>query len=337
MKRFLMFFLAAAFICQAGCSKNDSATLILPDDGNNRLFTAVKATTPAFAATSSKAQMMQAGVMPAPVFSDPAMLVAFQLLRNYTYPDDEGRVDMTNIYKVLWEAGGSLDDATSVCSSMPEAADSAISPYAFSDFLGHTYTCGGNRGEAVEAGYGKSIAYKKDGADEYMLMSYKWAPDAAQQIAIGVIQAQYNGTTNDVGLRFAQSVYYPPDSVMGGPAGNGFATRTSITGNSGTHAFELKIAINTTSLVGKGISRGAGNYFLLRSGSDYYCIPAGATETDLAGMTPTDLAGVSADCAGYKDAVSAMTPYDVSTDLPNIDLSDFNDGVSGTPVNYLMF
>jgi len=76
------------------------------------------------------------------------------------------------------------------------------------------------------------------------------------------------------------------------------------------------------------------NYFLIRSGSSYYSIPAGATEADLAGIVPTDQAGVSANCAAHVAATSAATPY--TTDVSNIDLSDFNLGVSGTPVKYLM-
>ncbi len=281
--------------------------------------------------------------------TDPAMLVAFQLLRDYTYPDDEGKVDMTNIYKVLWTAGEYLDNAKTMCTTIAPVTDSSISPYPFADFLGQTYDCGGTQAEV--GGYGGSVAYKENGADKYMLASYKWAPVPTEQITIGVIQTAYNDTTKDVQLILAQSVRYPVNSSMGGSNGGGFATRTSIKGNSATHSFDLKIAmnsmvtygtsttttLNSTSLVGKGVSQGAGNYFLIRSGSNYYCISAVATETDLGGIIPTDQAGVSSNCAAYVAAVSAATAYDSTTDVPNIDLSDFNHGVGGTPVKYTMF
>ncbi|OGW33351.1 MAG: hypothetical protein A2X58_11425 [Nitrospirae bacterium GWC2_56_14] len=307
--------------------------------GSNTLFYAVKATTPTFAATTSaKPQNAKGKIYSAPSFSDPAMMVAFQLLRNYSYPADEGKIDMSNIYKILWEAGGKLDDAKYLCSSMTSTTDSAISPYLFSDFLGHSYTCGGNIDESVQPGYGSSFAYEETGTLRKMLASYKWAPDVAQQIAIGTIQASYDDTTKNVELIFAQAVNYPAGSTMGGPSGSGFATRARITGNSDTHDFELKMFTGSTSLVGKGKSQGAGNYFLIRDGSNYFCIPAGATETDLAGMQPmnqTD-ANASPNCGVYATAVTAMTSY-TGADLPNIDLSDFNNGVRGTPVNYLMF
>ena len=203
-----------------------------------------------------------------------------------------------------------------------------------------TYDCGG--AEAESGGYGKSVAYRESGADRFMLASYKWAPDDAEQIAIGAIQTLFNDTTKDVDLTFAQTVNYPAGSDMGGPSGGGFATRTRITGNSASHAFELKIALVNSggyrvSVVGKGISQGAGNYFLLRHGAQYYCLAAGATEADLSSAVPTDQAGVSGECTGYLSGVDALTPFDEDTEVPRIDLSDFDLGVAGTPVNYLMF
>ena len=311
--------------------------------GSNTLFNAVKATTPTFTATVSAAPSMKAGLFSAPAFTDQAMNMAFQLLRNYTYPDDEGKVDMTNIYKVLHEAGGYLDNAKSLCSAITTTTDSAVSSYAFSDFLGHTYDCGGT--VADSGGYGSSGAYREDGGTgyQYMLATYKWAPDSTQQITIGAIQAEYNNTTKDVALTFAQTVNYPLYSAMGGTTGSGFATRTHITGNSDTHAFELKIALGNPwggmSIVGKGVSQGAGQYFLMKHGADYYCLPAGATEDDLRNIAPTDQAGVSSNCTGYVAGVDLLTPYDVNNpaDVPNIDLTDFNHGVGGTPYHYLMF
>jgi hypothetical protein len=329
-----MFFLLTLVSCGGGGSSSSSSSNSNSD--TNTLFNAVKATTPTFTATvSAGGPGFKAHVSSAPTITDQAMNVAFQLLRNYTHPDDEGKVDMSNIYKVLWEASHYLAEAPSRCSSVASVTDTAIAPYQFSDFLGHTYDCTGNQAES--GGYGSSVAYKVSGDNKYMLASYKWAPDSTQQIAIGVIQTSYNDTTKDISLIFAQAVNYPAGSTMGGPSGSGFSTRARITGNSGTHAFELKMLTQSASLVGKGISQGAGNFFLMRSGSNYYCLPAGATETDLAAITPTTYANVSANCASYKADVSAATPYDAGTDLPPIDLSDFNDGVTGTPVHYQMF
>ena len=181
--------------------------------------------------------------------------------------------------------------------------------------------------------------------DKYGLSTYKWAPDPAQQITIGAIQSHMSFSTNDVELTFAQTVNYPVNSSVGGPSGNGFATRTHIAGNSGTHAFELKIAMVVNnggyveSLVGKGVSQGSGQYFLIRHGADYYCLPAGATAADLMSITSTTQANVSANCSAYVAGVDALTAYDTgnAAEIPNLDLSSFNFGVAGTPVKYLMF
>lgn len=329
-------FLLAFAVGLAGCGGNDPSTPS-GNNGSNRLFTAVKEAAPTFqpaAAVLAKLVPLD-GERARLSINDQAMMVAYQLLRDYTYPDDEGVVDMSNIYKVLWKAGQHLEEAPSMCTPIGPVADNAISPYAFNDFLGQTYNCGGTRAE--EGGYGSSVAYRQYGDNRQMLLSYKWAPDAAEQITIGVIQVLHNGTDGNVNIRFAQAVRYPPGSYMGGIEGNGFAIRAQINGNSATHTFDLKMAVGGTSLVGKGVSRGAGNHFLFRCGDAYYCIPAEATEADLAAITPTDLANVPAEGAAYKDDVSAAVPFDVNTDLPSIDLSDFDLGVGGTPFSYLMF
>lgn len=316
-----------------------------PDNshGPNKLFLAVKNTTPAFSPSSSAipktaAKTVASDSTPA----DPVMNLAFQLLRDYSYPADEGKVDMTNIYKVLYTAGFDMADAKSLCSDISPTPDSLISSYAFSDFLGHTYDCGGTQGEG---GYGKSVAYRETGEDQFVLLTYKWAPEPTEQITIGAIQARLGISTGDVELTFAQTVNYPPNSAMGGASGSGFATRTHIQGNSGTHAFELKIALKnengfySQSLVGKGVSQGEGHYFLIRKGASYYCIPAGATEADLMNITPASRESVSAACSDYVAAVDSLAPYDTGNpaQLPAIDLSSFDKGVAGTPFKYLMF
>lgn len=343
MKKLLVTFCLAALVGSIGCGKSSDSGSSSASQGPNRLFLAVKSTAPAFTATTSQAPALAKSKISSASISDATMLLAFNMLRDYNYPNDEGKIDMTNIYKVMSEAGRSLDDAESMVSPMSEAADSSLSPYIFSDFLGHTYTSG-TATQSDATGYGSSIAYKKSGDDQYMLSSYKWAPDAAQQIGLGVIQTKFNDTTKDISLLFAQTVKYPAGSTMGGANGNYFSTRMRVEGNSETHAFEIKFcmsSMNNTlpSVVGKGISQGEGNYFLMRSGNSYYCIPAGATETTLGTITPTDLANVSSNCAAYKDWVSNPTTtfYDLVTDVPNADLSDFDHGKSGTPVKYLMF
>ncbi|MEK6744054.1 MAG: hypothetical protein AABZ15_10600 [Nitrospirota bacterium] len=334
MRKVPVFLVLAVGMLQFACGGGGGGGATPQGRGSNTLFLAVKDTTPAFAATVSAAPKMKSGIFSAATFTDPAMNLAFQLLRNYTYPADEGKIDMTNIYKVLFEAGGYLDDAPMLCSSMSLTADSFISSYAFSDFLNHSYNCGGTRAES--GGYGTSVAYQASGSDKYMLATYKWAPTPASQITIGAIQAHFDSTTKDVQLTFAQTVSYPPSG--------GFVTRTTISGNSATHAFELKIALDNgsgtgKSIVGKGVSQGAGQYFLMRDGANYYCLPAGATETDLRSIAPTVVGDVSVNCTTYVAAVAALTQYDVTNaaHMPNLDLSSFDLGVAGTPKKYLMF
>jgi hypothetical protein len=330
MRRHVALSMTAVIVALLGCSSGGSG------DQKNTLYLTVKQTTPVVKATTSNAggtalSRLALGQRNAAAgsFADPVMRTAFGLLRDYVYPDDEGKIDMSNMYKALWETGRFMENAKSVCSPIPSTADSAISPFAFSDFLGHTYDCGGSTGES--GGYGESIAYREVGSARYMLATYKSAPDPTTSTGIGAIQAMYDDATKDVALIFANTVVYP-----GNPTA--YALRARIVGNSATHAFELKMMVGSgyVSLVGKGISQGTGNYFLIRGGAGYYCLPAGATESDLAVTVASDEAAASASsCSGYVADVKALAEY-VASDVPG-SFADFDGGVAGTPVKYLMF
>ena len=153
MKRLMIVFCAIAIVAYIGCGgSKDSGS----SRGPNALFLAVKATTPTFTATTSMAPAFTGSRKMAPSIADPAMMLAFQMLRDYNFPADEGKIDMTNIYKVMWEAGGYLDGAKTLPSLTTAVTDSLVSPFLFSDFLGHTYTNGGTQAE--NNGYGGSAA-----------------------------------------------------------------------------------------------------------------------------------------------------------------------------------
>jgi hypothetical protein len=145
-----------------------------------------------------------------------------------------------------------------------------------------------------------------------------------------VMQGDYNSTTQDLSLKVACMADYSVSYYHGSNAGR-YSMRMDASGNAGTHAFTLKV-IKTNSpngyynitFVGKGISQGAGNYFLFAMkemntggawGSIYYvCFPASATLAQIQALSPTtNVTDASlANCAAYKADVQAMTFLDTT-------------------------
>ncbi len=281
----------------------------------NFFYLAAKEVAPAFNGAASK--KMTRALSPGSL-----IYAVFDLLRDYQYPADEGVIDMHNIYKVLYEAGQIYQTAETGCSSITEA--SVASPFDLG--ITDTYNCAGNGGTMSDS-YANGFAIKDASPLKYALLTYRWAPDSPNHEEHGILQGSFNDNTGDLSLKMIHNVYYA--------ASDGFVVRSDIEGNATTHAFTLKsITAGTgsstsfTSIVGKGISRGSGNYFLLKVNSDtltgrYFCIPAGATETDLELMTATGYDNVDANCSAYQADVDAMTFLEDNVSTIPGSISDF--------------
>lgn len=267
----------------------------------NALFTAMKDTVPAF---NSGSGFISSKKPSASAISDATMGMAFKVFRNFNSSTDEGVVDMSSFHKVMNEVGRYLDDAPTFCTTIASALDSSLSPFAFgSEFLGHSYTCGGN--SSRQTGYETSAAYNVSGTVKQALITFKQAPNPSEESAIGAFQVSWDSSSNDITINFALAVNKPSSS--------GFGLRTQIIGNTASHSFTIRAINNSDTLVGKGISQGSGSYFLIKSGTNYYCIAAGATENDLAAISPVAGGSLSSNCTAYKAAVDALTAYDSAT------------------------
>lgn len=248
----------------------------------------------------------------------------YEALRDYEYPRDEGVIDMHNIYKVLNTAGQIYEKAELSCASITEKAFTA--PYDMG-LNSTTYNCAGNS-DTMNDNYANGFAIKEVDGIKHGLLTYRWAPESTQA-GHGILQGSYTATTGDVSVRMLHHTHYTTQ--------DGFVVRSHIAGNETTHAFTLSLlsastgtSPNWTSMVGKGISEGTGNYFLFRvkTSSDntpkYFCFPASATSTVLEQMNSDNSAGkdtVDTECASYKTAVDAMT-FLTTSDVP-MSISDF--------------
>lgn len=184
-----------------------------------------------------------------------------------------------------------------------------------------TYQCG------KETNYSRTakIAYTKDGGITKALIA---SHTSNEQL---VMMGSYNSGTGDLTLKVVTYVAYSNS--------NKFIMRMDAIGNTTTHAFTLQYSkrnpqtgFYNMDIAGKGIAKGAGNYFLLRMreknsesawGSDkFYCYPADVTPATLQTLSEgTDLkadASTFTNCAGYRADVENTTtvPYLLDTDLP---------------------
>jgi len=257
-------------------------------------------------------------------FSGSVLNYIYQALREYEFPRDEGVIDMHNIYKALHTSGHVYETAEALCSSIPEAT--VQSPFDLG--LGSTtYDCAGNKGSLTDD-YANGFAIRESEGTKHALLTLHTAADPGQQ-SHGVLQGNYNETTGDLLLHMVDVVNYDADE--------GFVVRSHIEGNAITHAFTLRTITSGvyanptwTSLVGKGISRGAGNYFLFKANTSdgvsggYFCISAEAGLTDLQTMdeqNPEGKSTVDTECSDQQVDVDAMT-FLVESDTPK-KLADF--------------
>lgn len=293
------------------------------DSSKELFYNAARQTTPAITAAVSVGSVSVNALTPGS-----AGYEIYNLMRDYNNETDDGVIDMTNMYKMLYEAGNGYENAVNGCSSVAEVEIDA--PYDLG--LTDTYDCRGATG-TMSDNYAYGFAIREESAGtKHVLVGFRWAPTPAEQLSHGVMQGTYNETTGDLNIRALNNVVYPSSS--------GFTVRTHIEGNKDTHAFTLNSIVGTLNaghtaymgsytIVGKGVSRGAGNYFLFKIGTDYYCIKADATETDLESLTPaTPVELASGDCSTYKDAVDDITPLTTS-ELPKT-IADFTNNTAGS-------
>jgi hypothetical protein len=280
--------------------------IYLTEEFANFLFNAVMEAAPTFEPTLSKG-----GQSKGTWESGYPMYQLFLILRDYEYPRDEGKIDNNNIYKVIHDIGKLYGDATSVCQPITEKV--IDSPYDFGNSV--TYNRAANETDGSD-GYTLGYAIKEEGSIKYSLLTMHTAVGLD---SYDVMQSSYDEATGEVDVDMANLVDYG--------AGNYFAIRLDLSGNVNTHEFSLRF-INYSSggyqisLVGKGISKGSGNYFLFKVKDSntlliekYFCFPADADEDTLREMSDEGSDTPDAYCVVYQPAVDVMAFFE-EADVP---------------------
>ncbi len=260
-----------------------------------------------------------------------AMYEIFYALREFAPVTDEGKVDRKNLYKLLYDVE-TLFDGINNQAVLLSAPKIIVPPFNFGGNV--TYEAAANN-MTSEA----SIALATTETTVKAIITWTWR-DASlpKKMEVGILEMQMNRSTRDITVDFIFSVDYNTDDTV-----CEYNNRTKISGNASTHAFEFNQAIGGSAevlsqIIGKGVSKGAGNKFLLKmknsgdsnfSSPRFLVISAEATEDDLKTMnitaeSYTDPALLPAEVSAYKDYV-VNTLFYAFTDILS-DRAELNKG-----------
>ena len=268
----------------------------------------------------------------------------FYALREYVHPDDDSVIDRANIYRLLY-------DVTSLFSSMTNevialsTAETIVPPFNFGNNYTYDHAVNDTSGQ-------RAAAMITSGNTTKGVVTWIWGgaldPDHQEY---GVFEATMDNATKDLSVDFIFCVDY-----SGGDTVTNYNNRTRISGNADTHAFEFVQTIGGSiesnklvQIVGKGVSQGSGNHFLLKVKSNngdgfdsplYLVVSAEADENtlmnfDVSAEAFTDPASLPAAVANYKDFVENTAFYAFSDLLT--DLADLNSGNPKAGTIYLNY
>jgi hypothetical protein len=246
----------------------------------NVLYAAARNITPAVRAGSASAAMATEGAPQLlvgngmPWWSGNLGGLIFQTLRDYQYPRDEGQVDATNIYKVLLEAGNEFERDFPELAPITEKA--VASPFDFGPFtVADTY----DRAKNGIGGNQTFMAARQAGTDRHLLVA-----QASGDVS-WITQGVHHGESKDLELNSMMVVRYSSGSM----AGDVYGIRSWIKGNEATHTFTfrfLQFSYNHSgdmryyySVIGTGVSQGAGGHFLFHGRATHDPSPFGGAAT----------------------------------------------------------
>lgn len=294
----------------------------LPDD-HIAFYTSASATSPVITATASPAQILRAkaavsGAVVVNWDSGTPTYEIFNLLREYEYPRDEGVIDVSNIYKLLFEAGNNYSNAEAEVEELIEPLE-MLPPFDF-----------GNDPVIFTHAADSDALVVVDGRIEAILT---WIWNETPTMSYGVLEGSYNEETGDIVLDMVYIVDYEGD--------NDYCLRMHISGNENTHEFTLKAAKRGSaddsfamSIIGSGVSMSDNeeDYFLIKmidngqlsefADGRYFKVSSSATESDLMELDPEGQ-GLSEidDPDGHADVIETMDfiPLDGSEHALSVD------------------
>ncbi|MBI5552851.1 MAG: hypothetical protein HY911_15180 [Desulfobacterales bacterium] len=310
-----------------------SSTALTPDDpelsSQDLFYATISETTPVYTlldATAVRAAAPPRG-LPAEWGSEAGPLYSiFFTLREFQSPRDEGVVDRSNLYKLLYDAESVLMSGYESAEELPEPIQ-IPSPFAGIDTSETLFTRAANiEDDAL------SIAYSDSDERLEALITWKWTeeqnPDKAER---GIAYYVLDKATQNVSIDMVYSVDYDissPEST--------YNLRCKASGNAAAHSFEFSYLIGTTAIIAKGVSQGADNYVIFKfstGGGDAYYLKVAAEAGEAffkdvyegsEAAPVTDPSGID-DEQGYLDWIEAqafMTESDLLTSTVDLNVGD---------------
>lgn len=255
----------------------------------------------------------------------------FYALQPYNNETDEGKIDASNFFKLMYDADQNISSALRVGAAIDEKV--IQEPFEFGNDITYDYaaneTITGSKGPQT-----RGFAYKERGDDIHFLSTWKYEEEETK-VTLGQIQGSYNSVTGELDFKQAYVVNYGGEEY--------YSVRSEVTGNQLTHTFDLKIATASNdsmgfhgmSIAGSGISQGSGSYFLIKmndgtdliqNGERFYVFEGTASETELQAMDALGLtySALPETVTDYSVKVNDIVLF-VGTDMPT-SLEDFNNG-----------
>lgn len=277
--------------------------------GGYFFYTNTSNTTPVFKPSSTSTQALGILNIRATATSEwgagNALYPVYFSLREFLSARDEGKVDRSNLYKLLIDVDSVFSGITPEAQSITEQE---ITP-PFSNL--QKVTCNKAVNDTANK---RAIALKDTTAEVAAVISWIWS-DSPQKNEYGIASLIYDKATEEITVDMSYSVDYDVSNPE-----TEYNLRCNVTGNALQDAFQFKYIIgDTIKIVAKGISRGAGNYMLFKytgfgSAVKYIVVPGDADE-DFFKAQNTNPTLIYDDADNLPSSVEAYKTWVVNTDF----------------------
>lgn len=252
-------------------------------------------------------------------------------VREFLHSRDEGIVDRSNLYKLLYDVDTVLSGLTGTAVAI--ATQEVTPPFASLEAVNCNKAYNDTTGQ-------RAIAITETSAETNAIISWIWTTGASQK-EYGIAKVLLNKTTYDITVDMVFSVDYNLSDTA-----TDYNLRCQVTGNTSTHTFQYKYLIGNNAIVAKGISKGAGNYMLfkykgLSNVVNYVVASAEASEAyfKAENTTPTNITteanDLPASVSAYKTWVVATDFFTTAEALTNLNQLNVGNPKAGTIyINY---
>lgn len=312
-----------------GCATNPDGERAFSSLFSAKTSSAAPVFKPALPAPAAKRQSTGLAQAISPDWkSDNPLYVAFFTLREFIQSRDEGKIDRTNLYKML-------ADVDNIYSSSAPAALPIPTQAIASPFPGlQPVQC--NKAANIDSGK-QAVALMETEEKINAMISWIWT-DGPDHIEYGIATLAFDKVTQAISVDMVFSVDYNPATPT-----TDFNLRCMVNGNTNTNAFEFKYIIGDYKVVAKGVSRGEGKFMLFKysgpgqaadpGGSVKYLVVPGTADEGYFMEQNTTPTAIFTDSADIPESVAEYKSWVVGADfLTSSDLmTDISQLNAGTP------